>query len=89
MSSDDRENARLLAQAEAFASDEHIEAEVARWRDASPEERLAETWRLCAMVPGFRAMWPEELRQRAARAEPLPPDTVALLERMKAQGRAP
>lgn len=82
------ENARLLAQAELFAGDEHLLAEAARWRDASPEERLAETWRLCAMVPWFRSLWSDEVRERAARPEPLPADTVALLERMVARGRS-
>jgi len=71
-----------------FASEEHVLAEAARWRDATPEERLAETWRLCAMVPWFRALWSDDVRARAERPDPLPPDTVALLERMVAQGRS-
>jgi len=82
------QNARLLAQAEMFASDEHVLAEAARWRDASPEERLAETWRLCAMVPWFQALWSDEVRARAQRPEPLPADTLALLENMVERGRA-
>jgi len=81
------ENARLLAQAEMFAGDDQLLAEAARWRAVSPEGRLAETWRLCAMVPWFQALWSEEVRLRAARPEPLPADTVALLERMVAAGR--
>lgn len=89
MNPDDRENARLLAQAEVFASDDHIRAEAARWRDVSPEERLAETWRLCAMVPWFQALWPDDLRARPLQPEALPDDTIALLERMKANGQAP
>jgi len=89
MAADQPENARLLAQVEMFASDPHLLAEAARWRDASPEERLAETWRLCNLVPWFQALWNDDIRERAARADPLPADTVALLERMMAQGRSP
>lgn len=88
MAADDRENSRLLAQAELFDSDQHLLAEVARWRDATPEERLAETWRLCAMVPWFQALWSDDVRERVGRPEPLPADTIALLERMVAQGRS-
>ena len=88
MAADDQENRRLLAQAEMFASVEHLESEVARWRDATPEERLAEPWRLCAMVPWFQALWTDEVRERAARPDPLPADTIALLERIVAQGRS-
>jgi len=83
------ENARLLAQAEMFGSDDQLLTEAARWRHASPEERLAETWRLCALFPWFRALWSDEVRARVARPEPLPADTVTLLERMVAAGRAP
>jgi len=88
MAAEDSNNARLLAQAAMFGSDDQLVAEAARWRDASPEERLAETWRLCAMVPWFEALWSDDVRERASHPEPLPPDTVALLERMVAQGRS-
>ena len=84
----DRDNARLLAQAAMFGSDDQLVAEAARWRDASPEERLAETWRLCGMIPWFQALWSDDVRERAGRPELMPADTIALLERMVAQGRA-
>lgn len=83
----DFENARLLAQADAFATDEHIREEASRWREASPAQRLAETWRLAGLFPWFRSMWSEELRERAAEPDPLPRETLALLERMKMHGR--
>jgi hypothetical protein len=82
------ENRRLLAQAEAFASDELIVSEAARWRDASPQERLVETWRLSTMVPWFRSLWSPELRARADQPEPLPADAMALLARMKTRDLA-
>ena len=84
MASEAHETARLQAQAAAFASDAHLLREAARWRDATPEERLAETWRLSAMVPWFRRLWSADVRARAQQAEPLAADAMLLLERMKA-----
>lgn len=81
------ENARLMKQVEAMSGDAHILREAAPWRDATPEERLTATWALSRLVPWFRAQWPADVAERACRREPLPADTLALLERMRAQSR--
>jgi len=80
------ENLRLAEQVRALSGDEHTRREAAPWRDATPEERVAETWRLCALVPWFRSLWPEDVRARADAAEPLPANTLAILERFKQAG---
>ena len=81
------ENKRLAAQIDALSGDDHIRREAAPWRDATPEQRVAATWHLCALVPWFRSFWPEDVRQRADQPDPLPADTVALLESLKQAGR--
>jgi hypothetical protein len=81
------ENERLAAQVQALSGDEHTRREAAPWCDATPEERVAATWRLCALVPWFRSLWPEDVRQRADQPEPLSADSLALLERLKQAGR--
>jgi hypothetical protein len=80
------ENLRLAEQVRVFSGDEHIRREAATWRDATPAERVAETWRLCALVPWFRSLWPEDVRARADAPEPLPASTLAILERLKQAG---
>ncbi len=82
------ENLRLAEQVRALSGDEHVRREAAPWRNATPEERLAETWRLCALVPWFRSLWPEDVRARADAPESLPASTVAILERLKQAGGA-
>jgi hypothetical protein len=81
-----RENLRLAEQVRALSGDEHIRRESAPWRDATPEERVAETWRLCALVPWFRSLWPEDVRARADAPESLPASTMAILEQLKQSG---
>jgi hypothetical protein len=83
-----RENERLAAQVRALSGDEHIRREAAPWCDATPAERIAATWRLCALVPWFRSLWPEDVRQRAEQSDPLPAHTLALLKRLKQAGRS-
>jgi hypothetical protein len=80
------ENSRLAEQVRALSGDEQLRREAAPWRDATPAERLAETWRLCALVPWFRSLWPENVRARADAPEALPASTVAILERLKRTG---
>jgi len=82
------ENLRLAEQVRVFSGDEHIRREAAPWRDATPAERVAETWRLCALVPWFRSLWPEDVRARADAPEPLPASTLAVFERFKQAGGA-
>jgi len=76
-----------MAQVAAFSSDDHLRVEAARWRDVAPSERVAETWRLCGILPWLSALWSPEVRARAGRPEPLARDAVEILERMKAGSR--
>jgi hypothetical protein len=80
------ENLRLAEQVRVLSGDVHLRREAAPWRDATPAERVAETWRLCALVPWFRSLWPEDVRARADAREPLPDSTMAILERLKKSG---
>jgi hypothetical protein len=80
------ENSRLEEQVRAFSGDDQLRREAAPWRDATAEERVAETWRLCALVPWFRSLWPEDVQRRAEAPEPMPADTLAILERLKREG---
>ena len=80
------ENLRLAEQVRASSGDVHLRREAEPWRDATPEERVAETWRLCALVPWFRSLWPEDVRARADAPESLPDSTIAILERLKKSG---
>lgn len=83
-----KENLRLAEQVRALSGDDHLRRETAPWRDATPEERVAETWRLCALVPWFRSLWPEDVQARADASESLPASTIAILERLKQVGEA-
>jgi hypothetical protein len=80
------ENLRLAEQVRAMSGDEQLLRETAPWRDATPEERLAETWRLCSLVPWLESLWPEDVRARAEQSEPLPESAMAILENLKRSG---
>ena len=80
------ENLRLAEQIRALSGDNHIRREAAPWRNATPEERVAETWRLCALIPWFRSLWPEDVRARADAHEPFVESTMAILEQLKRAG---
>ncbi len=79
-------NLRLAEQVRAMSGDEQLLRETAPWRDATPEERLAETWRLCSLVPWLESLWPEDVRARAEQPEPLPESAMAILESLKRAG---
>lgn len=65
------ENLRLAEQVRVLSGDDHMRREAAPWQNATPEERVAETWRLCALIPWFRSLWPEDVRaRRCTRANP-------------------
>lgn len=73
----------LEAQVAYFASDEHVRAEVDVWRDATPQERLAELQRMCEHADHFLAqLSPDEL-DRALAPDPLPPESAALLAALR------
>jgi hypothetical protein len=83
--------ADMLAQIEAlrahFARDEHVKERAARWRGATPEECLAAVIEQCREAEYFLSLkTPEEL-ERVLAPEPLPADTLAILEALQRPGR--
>jgi hypothetical protein len=80
------ENLRLTEQVRALSGDQQLARETAPWRDATPEERLAETWRLCSLLPWLQSLWPEDVRARAEQPEPIPASALAILENLKRAG---
>jgi hypothetical protein len=77
----------MLAQIEAqrayFASDELIKDRASLWRDATPEECLAAVIESCNEAERLLSMkTPEEL-ERVLAPEPIPADTLAILERLQ------
>jgi hypothetical protein len=69
----------IEAQRQYFASDDHIRREVAPWRDASPEERLAAVAETCAAGDYFLSQLDPEALERVLRPVSLPDDTIAIL----------
>jgi hypothetical protein len=78
---------QMLAQIEAqrayFASDELIKERAALWRDATPEECLAATIAKCQEAAYFLDMKSPEELDRILEPEPIPADTLAILERLQ------
>jgi hypothetical protein len=70
----------LEAQRAWFSSDEHIKERARLWRDATPEECFEATAELCIEAAFFLSRLSEEELQRALAPEPIPPDTLQLLE---------
>jgi hypothetical protein len=75
--------AMLEAQIAHFASDDHIRREVAVWRDSTPEERLAVAAEMCRVADQLLAQVPADQLERALAREPLPPDSIAMLEAIR------
>jgi hypothetical protein len=75
--------ARLDRQIAYFRSDERIRDEVAPWRDTTAEERLADMAEMCRLALHFLQQHSPEVQERASRSEPLPADTIAILQAMK------
>jgi hypothetical protein len=74
--------AMLERQREHFSSVEMLEERAALWRDATPQECLAALAESCAEAAAFLSRYPPDLLEKALEPEPLPPDTVELLERL-------
>ena len=75
--------AQLEAQRAYFASDEHIKERAAMWRDATPEECLEALRECCEEAEYFLSLkTPEEL-ERVLAPQPIPPDTLAILEALQ------
>jgi hypothetical protein len=73
------QRARLEAQIEYARSDDRIREEVAIWRDATPEERLAEVAEMCAAGDFFLSQLAPDVLERVMRPDPLPPDSIEIL----------
>lgn len=72
--------AMLERQREYFASDDRIRERAEPWRTATPEECIEATAAQCDEAIVFLAMLDDEARERALTPEPLPTDTLAILE---------
>ncbi len=70
----------LEAQRAWFASDAHIKERAAIWRDATPQECLEAVAELCAEAAFSLSRLPEDELERALTPDPLPADTIQLLE---------
>lgn len=73
----------LEAQRAQFARDEHIKQRAERWRDATPEECLAATFDACELFDWLLTLMDPETREAALAKEPLPADTIAILEALQ------
>jgi len=66
---------------------EAVDEDVARWRDASPEERFRSALQLCADAAAFLAMNPNRERVLALKDEP-DPSYFEIMSRLRERGRA-
>lgn len=80
----------MLAQIEAqrayFASDEHLRERAAVWRDATPEQCLVAVIEQCREAEYFLSLKSADELERVLAPEPIPDDTLAILEHLQ---RAP
>jgi hypothetical protein len=74
--------AMLERQREHFSSDELIKERAAVWRDATPQECLAAVAESCEETAFFLSQYSPDLLEEALEPEPLPSDTLELLERL-------
>ncbi len=75
--------ALLEAQRAYFASDALIKERAAVWRDASPEECLAAVIDSCNEAAYFLSLKSADELDRVLAVEPLPADTIAILEALQ------
>lgn len=75
--------ALLEAQRAYFASDEHIQERAAMWRDATPEECLEALEDCCREAEYFLSLQSPEALERILAPQPLPTDTLAILEALQ------
>ena len=69
-----------------FCGDDHIRREVEIWREATPEERIAELADICRGGQFFLDRLDPTTLERMLRREPLPADSEALFVALR---RAP
>jgi len=75
--------AQLEAQRAYFASDDHIRERADAWRDATPEQCLAAVIDQCREAEYFLSLKSADELERVLAPEPLPDDTVAILENLQ------
>jgi hypothetical protein len=74
------QRAMLERQVAYFRDDERIRERAEPWRTATPEECLEATAAQCDEAVAFLAMLDDDGQERALKPEPLPADTLAILE---------
>jgi hypothetical protein len=79
--------AKIAAQRAYFASDDHLRERAAAWRDATPEQCLAAVVEQCREAEYFLSQKTADELERALAPEPIPADTLAILERLQRQQR--
>lgn len=75
--------AQLEAQRAYFASDDHIRARAALWRDATPEQCLAAVAEQCREAEYFLSLKSEDELERLLATPTIPAETLALLEALQ------
>lgn len=75
--------ARIEAQRAYFASDERIRERAAVWADASDTECLEAVREECEAAMQLLALKSTDELERALQADPIPADTLALLENLR------
>ncbi len=73
----------LEAQHAYFRSDEHLKQRAAIWADATPEECLVAAIEQCEEAETFLAMKSPEELERILAQQPLPADTIAILQALQ------
>lgn len=72
--------AKIEAQRAYFASDDHLRERAAVWRDATPEQCLVAVIEQCREAEYFLSLKSPDERDRVLAPEPIPDDTLAILE---------
>lgn len=75
--------AQLEAQRAYFASDDRIRERAAVWRDATPEQCLVAVIEQCREAEYFLSLKAPDELARVLAPEPLPADTIAILESLQ------
>jgi hypothetical protein len=79
--------ARIEAQRAYFASDDHLRERAAIWRDATPEQCLVAVIEQCREAEYVLSLKSPDELERVLAPEPIPEDTLAILENLQQQAR--
>jgi hypothetical protein len=77
----------IEAQRAYFASDEHLKERGARFRDLTPEQCLDLVFDACREAEYFLSLKSPEELERLLAPEPIPADTLMILERLQRSSR--